>query len=155
MHAKRSWIFFMVLALVLVLGKTPVFAATVNDFAGLKQAITDGETSITINGDITVTETLEIKNNVTISGGSLKWAPADRSDQKGDQMFKVNEGKTLALKDITLDGDNQGRLINVKGGTVQLENAILQNGSTEPLKQNANKDQNFSGGAIWRRRIRK
>lgn len=63
-------------------------------------------------------------------------------------MFKVNEEKTLTLKDITLDGDNQGRLINVKGGTVNLESATLKNGSTEKLEQNANNDQNFSGGAI-------
>lgn len=147
-HAKRSWIFFMVLALVLVLGKTPVFAANVSDFAGLKAAVNRGDSSITITGDITVTETLEIKNNVSISGGSLKWAPTDRSDQKGDQMFKVNEGKSLTLSNITLDGNKQGRLINVKGGTVDLTNAILQNGSTEKLEQNAKGDQNFSGGAI-------
>ena len=40
-HAKRSRIYMMILALVLVLvsGKTPVFAATVNNFAGLKVAV--------------------------------------------------------------------------------------------------------------------
>ena len=149
-HAKRSRIYMMILALVLVLvsGKTPVFAATeVGSFDELKTEVAKGG-EIKLTKDITVTETLVINNNVKISGGTLKWAPADRSDQKGDQMFKVNEGKTLALKDITLDGDNQGRLINVKGGTVNLENAILQNGSTEKLVQNAKSDQNFSGGAI-------
>lgn len=35
-HAKRSWTFFVVLALVLVLGKTPVFAAGISDFDDLK-----------------------------------------------------------------------------------------------------------------------
>ena len=149
-HAKRSRIYMMILALVLVLvsGKTPVFAATdVGNFSQLEAEVAKGG-EINLTQDITVTETLVIDKNVKISGGTLKWAPAVRSDQKGDQMFKVNEGKTLALKDITLDGDNQGRLINVKGGTVNLENAILQNGSTEKLEQNTNKDQNFSGGAI-------
>ena len=149
MHAKRSWIFLMVLALVLVLGKTPVFAATeVSDFAGLKNAVENGG-EITLKQNITVTETLEIKNNVTISGD-----PKDRpklilvKDFSEDQMFKVPEGKSLTLNDIILDGNKRGRLINVKGGTVQLENAILQNGSTEPLKPNASNDQNYSGGAI-------
>lgn len=142
----------LALGLGLVAGKTPAFAATeVSDFTELKEAVAAGG-EITLKQNIDVTETLMIKDkDVKISGGSqytLKWAPADRSDQKGDQMFKVNEGKILALKDITLDGDNQGRLINVKGGTVNLENAILQNGSTEKLEQNASKDQNFSGGAI-------
>lgn len=156
-HPRRSRIYIMILALILVLvsGKTPVFAETVNvgSFDELQRAITDGKTDITINltQDIDVTETLVIDKDVKISGENqftLKWAPTDRSDQKGDQMFKVNEGKTLALGKITLDGDNQGRLINVKGGTVNLENVILQNGSTEKLEQNAKGDQNFSGGAI-------
>ena len=150
MHAKRSWIFFMVLALVLVLGKTPVFAASVSNFNELKDAVAVGG-EINLTKDITVTETLEIDNTVSISGDSqytLTWAPTDRSDQKGDQMFKVNEGKSLTLSNITLDGDKKGRLINVKGGTVNLENAILQNGSTEKLEQNASNDQNYSGGAI-------
>ena len=150
MHAKRSWIFFMVLALVLVLGKTPVFAATeVSDFTGLKAAVERGENSITITGNITVTETLEIKKDVTISGD-----PKDRpklilvKDFSEDQMFKVPEGKSLTLNDIILDGNKRGRLINVKGGTVTLKMADLQNGSTESLKPNASNDQNYSGGAI-------
>ena len=149
MHAKRSWIFFMVLALVLVLGKTPVFAATeVSDFTGLKNAVENGG-EITLKQNITVTETLEIKNNVTISGD-----PKDRpklilvKDFSEDQMFKVPEGKSLTLNDIILDGNKRGRLINVKGGTVTLKMADLQNGSTEPLKPNASNDQNYSGGAI-------
>ena len=148
-HAKRSWIFFMVLALVLVLGKTPVFAATeVSDFTGLKNAVENGG-EITLKQNITVTETLEIKNNVTISGD-----PKDRpklilvKDFSEDQMFKVPEGKSLTLNDIILDGNKRGRLINVKGGTVTLKMADLQNGSTEPLKPNASNDQNYSGGAI-------
>lgn len=141
---------FMVLTLALIGGAAvPVFAqaTSVSTFEELKAAVEKGD-EINVTKEIVVTETLVVKEDVTISGGSLKWAPADRSDQKGDQMFKVNEGKTLALKDITLDGNEQGRLINVKGGTVNLENATLQNGSTEKLEQNTSNDQNYSGGAI-------
>ena len=138
----------LVLALGLVLGKTPAFAAPVSDFAGLKAAVDGSDSSITITGDITVTETLVIDKVVKISGGSLKWAPTERSDQKGDQMFKVNEGKSLTLKEITLDGNSKGRLINVKGGTVNLENVTLKNGTTEFLTENESKDQIYSGGAI-------
>lgn len=141
---------FLVLTLALIGGAAvPVFAqaTSVSTFEELKAAVEKGG-EINVTKEIVVTETLVVKEDVTISGGSLKWAPADRSDQKGDQMFKVNEGKTLALKDITLDGNEQGRLINVKGGTVNLENATLQNGSTEKLEQNTSNDQNYSGGAI-------
>lgn len=70
-HAKRSRIYIMILALVLVLvsGKTPVFAETVNDFAGLKAAVERGDKTIRIDGNITVTETLVIDNKVSITGG--------------------------------------------------------------------------------------
>ena len=149
MHAKRSWIFFMVLALVLVLGKTPVFAESVRDFAELKKAVEKGENSITITGNITVTETLEIKKDVVISGNPKNRPKIKLADGfSEDQMFKVNEGKSLTLNDIILDGNKRGRLINVKGGTVNLKMADLQNGSTEFIEQNASNDQNFSGGAI-------
>lgn len=148
-HAKRSWIFFVVLALVLVLGKTPVFAASVSDFAGLKAAANRGDSSITITGNIIVTETLEIKKDVTISGDPKNRPKLILADGfSKDQMFKVPEGKSLTLNDIILDGKSKGRLINVKGGTVTLKMADLQNGSTEPIKQNEKGDQNFSGGAI-------
>ena len=129
MHAKRSWIFFMVLALVLVLGKTPVFAASVSDFDGLKNAVENGDSSITITGNITVTETLEIKNNVTISGGkTLTAGNLITSDPKSGNIFFVNEGKTLKLDGVTLDGDNKARLIYSNGGKIELKDSTLQNG---------------------------
>ena len=129
MHAKRSWIFFMILALVLVLGKTPVFAASVSDFDGLKNAVENGDSSITITGNITVTETLEIKNNVTISGGkTLTAGNLITSDPKSGNIFFVNEGKTLKLDGVTLDGDNKARLIYSNGGKIELKDSTLQNG---------------------------
>lgn len=147
-HAKRSWIFFMVLALVLVLGKPPVFAASVSNFNELKDAVAAGG-DIQLKNNITVTETLEIKKDVVISGDPKNRPKLILADGfSKDQMFKVPEGKSLTLNHIILDGKSKGRLINVKGGTVILKMADLQNGSTEPLKQNASNDQNFSGGAI-------
>lgn len=129
MHAKRSWIFFMILALVLVLGKTPVFAASVSDFDGLKNAVENGDSSITITGNITVTETLEIKNNVTISGGkTLTAGNLITSDPKSGNIFFVNEGKTLKLDGVALDGDNKARLIYSNGGKIELKDSTLQNG---------------------------
>lgn len=152
LHAKRGWIFFVVLALVLVLGKTPVFAASVSDFAGLKAAANRGDSSITITGNIIVTETLEIEKNVTISGDPKNRPKLILADGfSKDQMFKVPEGESLTLNDIILDGKSKGRLINVKGGTVILKMADLQNGSTEPLQKvikNGKDEQNYSGGAI-------
>ena len=127
-HAKRSWIFFMVLALVLVLGKTPVFAASVSDFNELKAAVAAGG-DIQLKNNITVTETLEIKNNVTITGGKiLKAGNSIKEDPNSGNIFYVNEGKSLKLDGVTLDGDNKARLIYSNGGKIELKDSTLQNG---------------------------
>ena len=127
-HAKRSWIFFMVLALVLVLGKTPVFAASVSDFNELKAAVAAGG-DIQLKNNITVTETLEIKNNVTITGGKiLKAGNLIKEDPNSGNIFYVNEGKSLKLDGVTLDGDNKARLIYSNGGKIELKDSTLQNG---------------------------
>lgn len=155
MKFRSSWIFFVVLGLVLVLGKTNVFAQAteVRDFNRLKEAVAQGG-EIQVTQHITVTESLEVQNNVTISGSKLILGDGFTSDQ----MFKVGKNVSLTLKDITLDSiilegekAGQGRFINVKGGTVNLENVILKNGSTEKLKaieKNGKDEQNYSGGAI-------
>ena len=129
-HAKRSRIFMMILALVLVLvlvsGKTPVFAATVNvsNFDELKTAVTNGD-EIKLTKDITVTDTLVISEDVKISGEGHTLSLPNGFTQ--DQMFKV-DGKALTLNKVTLDGKKQGRLIYSEEGTITLNESTLQNG---------------------------
>ena len=126
MKFRSSWIFFVVLGLILVLGKTNVFAqaTSVSDFNGLKKAISDGVENITISQDITVTKSLEIQKNVTISGSKLILGDSFTSDQ----MFKVGKDVSLTLKNITLDGNQKGRLIYSNGGIISLTNGKIQNG---------------------------
>lgn len=117
---------FLVLTLALIGGAAvPVFAqaTSVSTFEELKAAVENGG-DIVVEGTIDVTETLEIGKEVNISGGSLKLGPNFSSDE----MFRVGKDKKLNLKSITLDGGvldgekaGQGRFINVKGGTVNLE----------------------------------
>ncbi|MBS6524843.1 hypothetical protein AAA081_07680 [Aedoeadaptatus acetigenes] len=110
-HAKRSWIFFVVLALVLVLGKTPVFAATeVSDFAGLKAAVNRGDSSITITGNIIVTETLEIKKDVTISGDPKNRPKLILAD--GFSKDRFAEGGAIKIEDSTLTIDGTSFIDN-------------------------------------------
>lgn len=125
MKFRSSWIFFVVLGLVLVLGKTNVFAQarSVNTFDELKDAVAQGG-EIQVTQEITVTDNLKIQNNVTISGSKLILGDGFASDQ----MFKVNEKASLTLKDITLDGNQKGRLIYSDGGIISLTNAKIQNG---------------------------
>ena len=144
-HAKRSRIYMMILALVLVLvsGKTPVFAATdVGSFDELKTAVANGG-EIKLTKDITVTETLEIKDkDVKISGEGHTLTLPDGFTH--DQMFKV-DGKALTLNKVTLDGKKQGRLIYSEGGTITLNESTLQNGCP-----GANAKTNPGGGVFLR-----
>ena len=116
----------LVLALGLVLGKTPAFAATnVGSFDELKAAVDKGG-EITLTKDIDVTETLVINKDVKISGEGHKLTLPDGFIQ--DQMFKVDGKQKFTLEKITLDGKEQGRLIYSEGGTITLTNATLRNG---------------------------
>ena len=125
MKFRSSWIFFVVLGLVLVLGKTNVFAQAtrVSTFDELKDAVAQGG-EIQVTKEITVTDSLKIQNNVTISGSKLILGNGFTSDQ----MFEVGKDVSLTLKDITLDGNQKGRLIYSNGGIISLTNGEIQNG---------------------------
>ncbi|WP_068456258.1 SHIRT domain-containing protein [Aedoeadaptatus pacaensis] len=144
-HPRRSRIYMMILALVLVLvsGKTPVFAATdVGSFDELKTAVEAGD-EIKLTKDIVVTETLEIKDkDVKISGEGYTLTLAN--DFSKDQMFKV-DGKALTLNKVTLDGKKQGRLIYSERGTITLNESTLKNGCP-----GANAKANPGGGVFLR-----
>lgn len=152
----------LIFMMTIIIGNENVFAETkkVSDFAGLKAAITDASvTEITVSGEIVATETLEVNRNIKISGGTIKAGSALISSlanntetyRRSGNIFYVESGKSLTLKDITLDGNKQARIIFTEGGTIDLTNAILQNGTTENFRkiEKAGKDeQNYSGGAI-------
>ena len=152
---KRFISVLLVIALLVPMLCVDVFAANhqVNDFAELKKEIANAQDGdvITVNVDITITETLMITKNITIksdgtktlTSGSLKMDSIE-----GCNMFYVPDGKTLSLDNITLDGANKVRLIRAKGAKLNLTNVIMKNGSTEFLQQTPSHDQVYSGGAI-------
>ena len=143
-HAKRSRIYIMILALVLVLvsGKTPVFAETdVGSFSELKTAVTNGG-EIKLTKDIVVTETLVVDKDVKILGEGHTLTLPNGFTQ--DQMFKV-DGKALTLNKVTLDGNKQGRLIYSNGGILDISNSTMQNGCP-----GANAKANPGGGVFLR-----
>ena len=134
----------LALGLGLVLGKTPAFAANVSNFNELKTAVETGG-DIQLTNDITVTETLVIKNDVTISGGTLKANDLITSDPKSGNIFYVNDGKKLKLDGVTLDGGSKSRLIYSNGGTIELKDSTLQKGCP-----GANAKANPGGGVFLR-----
>ena len=153
---KRFISVLLVIALLVPMLCVDVFAAdkTVSDFAGLKDAIAQAQDDdvITVNGDITITQTLMITKNITIKSDGTKTltaGPLKMDSIEGCNMFYVPDGKTLSLENITLDGDNKCRLIRAKGAKLNLTNVIMKNGSTEFLQQTPSNDQVYSGGAIY------
>ena len=127
---------------------------TVYNFADLKDAIAQAQDDdvITVNGDITITETLKITKNITIKSDGTKTLTSGSlmmDSIEGCNMFYVPDGKTLSLENITLDGDNKCRLIRAKGAKLNLTNVIMKNGSTEKVEKNSQTDQVYSGGAIY------
>lgn len=153
---KRFISVLLVIALLVPMLCVDVFAEdkTVSDFTGLKDAIaqaTDDDT-ITVSGDITVTQTLMITKNITIKSDGAKTltsGPLMMNSIEGCNMFYVPDGKTLSLDNITLDGANEARLIRAKGAKLNLTNVIMKNGSTGKVEKNSQTDQVYSGGAIY------
>ena len=93
-------------------GETPditVYVATVNGqgYETLKDAIdaanaTEGGATVTLLADVTLGEKLTITGNVTITGKyTITWA-----DGYNGTLFNVENGATLTLKDVTIDGEN-------------------------------------------------
>ena len=145
-HAKRSRIYMMILALVLVLvsGKTPVFAETVevDNFTDLKAEVAKGG-EIKLTKDIVVTETLMVDKDVKILGEGHTLTLPDGFTH--DQMFKVDGKNEFTLDKITLDGNKQGRLIYSEGGILDISNSTIQKGCP-----GANAKANPGGGVFLR-----
>ncbi len=153
---KRFISVLLVIALLVPMLCVDVFAEskTVYNFADLKDAIAQAQDDdvITVNGDITITETLKITKNITIKSDGTKTLTSGSlmmDSIEGCNMFYVPDGKTLSLENITLDGDNKCRLIRAKGAKLNLTNVIMKNGSTEKVEKNSQTDQVYSGGAIY------
>lgn len=81
------------------------FKRTVSNESQLRTALDNGVTEITLNGDVTLTQELEIKKNVTINGG----------------------GKTITGKPVKLGTDVLVNFDNVKFGGIEggAENASV------------------------------
>ena len=155
----RNVIFILLVIMATIfISNENVFAAEVDNFAELKSAIDGSENEIIVKGTIIVKETLDVKNNVKISGGELKAESSLISSdtdfeiqRRSGNIFYVEKGKSLTLENITLDGNEKARIIFTEGGSIKLKNAILQNGTTEnfgKLEKASDDKQNYSGGAI-------
>ena len=131
---KRFISVLLVIALLVPMLCVDVFAEekTVSDFAGLKAAITqaaDGDV-ITVSGDITMTETLVINGkDITITGSGT--ISADNAlttvATRKNTLFVINNS-TVKFDGLTLNGNNQNRVIYSEGSELTLTGAKLING---------------------------
>ncbi len=132
---KRFISVLLVIALLVPMLCVDVFAEskTVNDFAGLKDAIAQAENGnvITVNGDITLTETLVIenKNNITITGsGKISATSAlNNVEDRENTLFYIKDS-TVTFKGLTLDGAKINRVIYSEGSKITLTDAKVING---------------------------
>lgn len=114
-------------------------AVTVNDFAGLKDALAAGETDISLAaGDYEVTEMLEVTGGVTLSNQGK--AVLTRVSAYPGTMLHIRQGASLTLKSqdegLVLDGMKiQCEESKMKGnagmvlceGTLVLDGAVIRN----------------------------
>lgn len=87
------------------------------------RATVTGTTVITVDGTVNVEDKITITGDVTINGGTLK-----RTSIAG-ALLRVDEGATLTLNDVTIDGDNieisAGAAIYIVGGTAVMNGGAL------------------------------
>lgn len=125
----------LLLALALMLSAGSVFAyddgvvfdhdTTWADGERLFAATVTGTTVITVDGTVNVEDKITITGDVTINGGTLK-----RTSIAG-ALLRVDEGATLTLNDVTIDGDNieisAGAAIYIVGGTAVMNGGAIIN----------------------------
>ena len=131
---KRFISVLLVIALLVPMLCVDVFAADhpVNDFAGLQTAIANAADGgvITVNGDITLTDTIVIDGkDITITGSGT--ISADNAlttvATRKNTLFVINNS-TVKFDGLTLNGNNQNRVIYSEGSELTLTGAKLING---------------------------
>ena len=112
--------------------------AQVNDQAGLRAALGDGDPDIQLTGSFTLTSSITIKYPVTIRSISPDTRyTITKADTYYTYLIRISDGGSLTLKDIIIDGnaasrpmedENNRSLFFVIGGTLVLSNgAVVQN----------------------------
>ena len=136
---SKTIFMLLIFMMTVLIGNENVFAAskTVNDFTDLKDAIADTSiTEITVNGDITLTETIVIEGkDITIKGsGKISADNALKTvTDRQNTLFVINNStvKFNGLDEnqkLTLDGDLKNRIIYSEASTIELNNAIVTKG---------------------------
>ena len=138
---KRFISVLLVIALLVPMLCVDVFAENhpVNDFAELKKEIANAQDGdvITVNVDITLTDTIviESKKNITIKGsGKISAASALTTvETRKNTLFVINNStvKFNGLDEnqkLTLDGDLKNRIIYSENSKIELTNAVVTKG---------------------------
>ena len=148
----KGIVFLLVLMLLVFTGGKNAFAAEHNatDFSSLKNAVTNAENGdvINVNANITLTETLVIKDkNIKLSGNSLLINARDPLTNYADVkniMFVIKDS-TVNIDGLTLSGSEQNRIIYSENSTITLNNSSISNGCP-----GANSNINPGGGIFLR-----
>ena len=104
-----------------------VEASGINSYEALVEAISgakDGDT-ITLAGDISATSTINIDKTITLTGGSISAA----DEFTGGSLISLEtEGKTLTLGNVTLNANEQARVVYCNAGKIIVNGATITGG---------------------------
>ena len=110
-----------------------VTVATADALQNALNTASDGDT-ITVSGTIEVNAPLVVKNTVTLTGGSIvasdEFAPTSGYFTNYNLISLQTAGKTLTLKDITLDAKGKTLVVYCNAGKVVVDGATITGGKT-------------------------
>ena len=116
-----------VMMIFMLLAASKIYAAdefTVNDEAGLTQALKEQNAQITLGADISLNAPAEVSSDASINGAGHTVTYAGSAEADG--VFKVSSG-TLSITDLTINAGLNSRTIYVDGGgAASLNNVTLQ-----------------------------
>lgn len=115
----------------------------------------NGNNNVVLSNDITISGAITIPSSYT---GTIKSDGTTRTlklsaNFSGENMFVVKTGAKPVFENLTFDGTERGRILDVESNSeVTIANSKLTNASTEQflkkLENNVNK-QRYQGGAIY------
>lgn len=149
---KISGIFILFMLFTLAV-PAAAFAETkaVNNADELQLAVNQGH-DVVINADFEINKTIDIP---AAYKGTIK-SEADKKTltlaADTENMFNIRSGSEVSFLNLTLDGNKNGRLMNIGKSKVTIQSGILKNGSTESFKEaavNGVNTQKYNGGAIY------
>lgn len=151
---KKLLVAFLCVVLLLGLLQAPSMAASVgavvNTEAELEAKLADTSISeITIGSSFSITKAHSIQRPLSIVGGNNTLTLA--TSFADENMFNITSA--VKISQLNFNGNHKGRIFKLSGTGFSLQNAVIENASTNTFAKKIGADgvnrQVYSGGAIY------